>query len=116
MQSPCTSHWTPVHLGSIVFLFALIITTVHDVALKACVCVQTAGCPDAGVSSLPHLRVPVHGPEEVPGLHPLWTVHGPDAGEGICSLPSNAPTFHSCCTSYVLLGFILVFSEAASCH
>lgn len=100
-----TLHCTPVHLGSIVFLLALIIIAIiHDVALKPGVCVQTAGCPDAGVSSLPHLRVPVHGPEEVPGLHPLWTVHGPDAGEGICFLPSNGPTFHLCCTSSILVG------------
>lgn len=49
-----------------------------------CVCVytQTPGRPDAGVSSLPHLWVLVHGPEEVPGLHPVWPVHGPHAGQG----------------------------------
>lgn len=56
-----------------------------SLCLFVCVCLcisQTPRCPDAGVSSLPHLRVPVHGPEEVPGLYPLWPVHGPYAGQG----------------------------------
>lgn len=44
--------------------------------------IQTPRCPDARISSLPHLRVPVHGPEEILGLHPLWPVHGRYVGQG----------------------------------
>lgn len=71
------------------------------------ICVQTAGCSDAGGSSLPHLRVPVHGPEEVPGFYSLWTVHGPNASEGNCIVTLNGLTIHLCKTFYILLSFTL---------
>lgn len=58
--------------------------------LSCCVCVpQTPGCPDAGVSSLPHLWVPVHGSEEVPWLYSFWPVYGSYVGQGDCVFVFN---------------------------
>lgn len=86
----------------------IMITINHCVAFEWRVCVQTPGCHDARVSSLPHLRVPVHGPEEVPGLHSVWTVHGRNAGEGsLCLLPSNRLIFD---LSRKLLYFCIISS------
>lgn len=58
---------------------------------KGCFITQTLRCPDAGVSPLSYLRVPVHGPQEIPGLHPFWPVHGTDARQGNTPFLYHAP-------------------------
>lgn len=76
---------------------------------------QTPGCPYARVSSLPHLWVPVHGPEEVPRLDPVWPVHGAHARQGTLSAISDKQlsmrTWSTICFSMVISISCLVWQS-----
>lgn len=68
---------------------------------------QAPGCFDAGVSSLPNLWVPVNGPEEVPGHHPLRPVHGPYASEGNFVFNKRFTTSNMCPSLTLILCYLL---------